>query len=72
MAESELTVVPIIEEWAAVTKCIVDRGGVRVTKLVHGRDGATVIIPVLEEVIVVEKRLMLKEELRVTMQQTIR
>ena len=34
------------------------------------REGNTIIIPILEEVLVVEKRLVLKEELRVTMQQS--
>jgi uncharacterized protein (TIGR02271 family) len=34
------------------------------------REGNTIVIPILEEVVVVEKRLMLKEELRVTLQQT--
>lgn len=33
------------------------------------QDGATMIIPVLEEVLVVEKRLMLKEEVRITRRQ---
>jgi uncharacterized protein (TIGR02271 family) len=36
------------------------------------RDGNTIIIPLVEEVIVVEKRLVLKEELRVTLQRTSR
>lgn len=104
MAESELTVVPILEESVVVTKRTVDRGGVRITKLVHEseeivdellrqervtvervainqpvdhtptvrREGDTLVIPILEEVVVVEKRLMLKEEIRVTMQQTNR
>lgn len=31
------------------------------------RDGETMIVPVLEEVLVVEKRLMLKEEIRITL-----
>lgn len=104
MAESEFTVIPVIEESAVVTKRVVDRGGVRITKLVHEReetideplwqervtvervqvnqpvdhaptvqrDGDTLIIPILEEVVVVEKRLVLKEELRVTMQRVRR
>jgi len=104
MAESELTVIPILEESVVVTKRTVDRGGVRITKLVHEseeivdellrqervtvervainqpvdhtptvrREGDTLVIPILEEVVVVEKRLMLKEEIRVTMQQTNR
>ena len=104
MAESEFTVIPVIEESAVVTKRVVDRGRVRITKLVHEReemideplwqervtvervqvnqpvdhvptvrrDGDTLIIPILEEVVVVEKRLVLKEELRVTMQRVSR
>jgi len=104
MAESELTVIPILEESAVVTKRVVDKGGVRITKLVREREeivdellrqervtvervainqpvdhtptvrreGDTLVIPILEEVVVVEKRLMLKEEVRVTMQQTSR
>ncbi len=38
MAEPELTVIPVIEESAVVTKRVVDRGGVRITKLVHERE----------------------------------
>lgn len=34
-------------------------------------DGETLVIPIVEEVLVVEKRLMLKEELRVTRQRVI-
>lgn len=34
------------------------------------REGATTIVPVIEEVLVVEKRLMLKEEIHITTQQT--
>jgi uncharacterized protein (TIGR02271 family) len=101
MVDPELKVIPVVEESLAVSKRIVDRGGVRITKLVHEqeelfdellrqdrvtvervpvnqpvdhapavrRDGDTLIIPVLEEVLVVEKRLILKEEIRVTTQQ---
>jgi len=48
---------------------------VAINQLVDGpiavrQDGDTMIIPVLEEVLVIEKRLMLKEELRVTVQRT--
>jgi hypothetical protein len=38
MAEPEFTVIPVIEESALVTKRIVDRSGVRITKLVHERE----------------------------------
>jgi|SRR5581483_7411917 len=104
MAEPELTGIPIIEESAVVTKRVVDRGGVRVTKRVREReeivdeplrqervtvervpinqlvdrvpttrrDGDTLVVPVLEEIMVVEKRLVLKEELRVTIRQESR
>jgi stress response protein YsnF len=104
MVESELTVIPIIEESAEVKKRVIDRGGIRITKRVHEReevidetlhqervavervpinqrveqaptvrrDGNTLIIPILEEVLVTEKRLMLKEELRVTIERTSR
>ena len=34
-------------------------------------DGETLVIPIVEEVLVVEKRLMLKEELRVTRQRIV-
>jgi len=34
------------------------------------REGTTLIIPVLEEILVVEKQLFLKEELYITLQQT--
>jgi stress response protein YsnF len=34
------------------------------------REGNTLIIPLLEEVLVVEKRLILKEELHLTVEQT--
>lgn len=100
MADPELTIIPVVEESLVVSKRIVDRGGVRITKLVHEqeelidellrhdrvtvervpvnkpvdhaptvrRDGDTLVIPVLEEVLVIEKRLMLKEEIRVTTQ----
>lgn len=104
MAEPEITVIPVIEESAVVTKRRVERGGVRIIKRVHEReeivdevlqqeritvervlmnqpvdhapavrrDGDTLIIPIIEEVMVVEKRLMLKEELRVTMRKESR
>lgn len=34
-------------------------------------DGDTVIVPVMEEVLVVEKRLLLREEIRITRRQTV-
>ena len=34
------------------------------------REGTTLIIPIVEEVLVIEKQLVLKEEIHITMQQT--
>lgn len=53
----------------------VDVERVPINRVVDGpvevrREGNTTIIPILEEVLVVEKRLMLKEEVRLTMRQT--
>jgi uncharacterized protein (TIGR02271 family) len=95
-------VIPVIREEAVVQTRQVERGGVRVHKLVNEREevieqpildehvdveriaigrvveaapevreeGDTLIIPVLEEMLVVEKRLVLKEEIRVTKRRT--
>src|SRR5262245_59246770 len=100
MADPELTVIPVVEEALTVAKRIIDRGGIRVSKLVHEheeivdellqhqqvtvervllnqpvdhapsikQEGNTLIIPIIEEILVVEKRLILKEEVRVTTQ----
>lgn len=100
MADPELTVILVVEEALTVAKRIIDRGGIRVTKLVHEheeivdellqhqhvtvervlmnqpvdqapsikQEGNTLIIPIIEEILVVEKRLILKEEVRVTTQ----
>jgi uncharacterized protein (TIGR02271 family) len=94
----ERIVVPVVAEQLQVQKRKVERGGVRVRKIVHEREevvdeplmreevqvrrvpinrvvesptpvrhvGNTMIIPLFEEVLVVEKRLMLKEELHIT------
>jgi uncharacterized protein (TIGR02271 family) len=94
----ERVVVPVIAEQLDVQKRKVERGGVRIRKIVHEREeivdeplireevnvkrvpinrvvegpipvrhvGDTMIISLLEEVLVVEKRLMLKEELHIT------
>jgi len=96
--ESEVVVLPVLEERLEVHKRTVDVGGVRVHKTVQEQEqtvdeallreevqvervpvnrvldgpveirheGETLVIPVVEEVLVVEKRLMLKEEIRVT------
>lgn len=69
MREHEETVdEPLLREQVNVER-------VAINQLVDGpiavrQDGDTMIIPVLEEVLVIEKRLMLKEELRVTVQRT--
>lgn len=95
-------VIPVIREEAVVQTRQVERGGVRVHKLVNEREevieqptldehvdieriaigrvvetapqareeGDTLIIPVLEEMLVVEKRLVLKEEIRITKRRT--
>jgi uncharacterized protein (TIGR02271 family) len=96
--DSEQVVVPVVAEQLDVQKRKVERGGVRIRKVVHEREevideplireevqvkrvpvgrvvdgpvpvrhvGDTMIISLLEEVLVVEKRLMLKEELHIT------
>ncbi|HEY0156493.1 MAG TPA: DUF2382 domain-containing protein [Thermoanaerobaculia bacterium] len=88
-------VIPVVEETAHVTKRMVDRGSVRVSKVVTEREevidtsttadeieiehvarntwlkkpakprreGDTLIVPVMEEITVVEKRILLREEL---------
>jgi uncharacterized protein (TIGR02271 family) len=95
---NESIVVPVIQEFAAVQKRVVEGPGVRVTKRVRERvetvsvplqreeihvervaaqqisttlpeprtEGATYIIPVVEEVLVVEKRFFVREEVRIT------
>ena len=94
----EAVVVPVVAEQVSVDKRTVERGRVRVQKVVREdvqvveqplaheevavervpvnrvvegpvsvrQEGDTVIVPVVEEVLVVEKRLMLREEVRVT------
>lgn len=95
--EVESVVVPVVHETAQVSTRTVDRGGVRVSKVVHEieetiptpaiheeieiervardvwldkpaetrQEGDTTIIPVMEEVIVAEKRLRLTEEIHI-------
>ena len=96
--DEEQVVVPVVAEKLDVQKRKVERGGVRIRKIVHEHEelvdeplireevnvkrvpinrvvdgpvpvrhvGDTMIISLLEEVLVVEKRLMLKEELHIT------
>ena len=93
--KEEEVVIPVIRETARVVKRAVDRGTVRVSKVVREheevvdtstiedeieiehvardtwlkkpaktrREGDTLIIPVMEEVTVVEKRILLREEI---------
>lgn len=95
-------VIPVVEETAHVSKRLVERGSVRVSKVVTEREetidtstledeieiehvarntwlkkpakprreGDTLIIPVMEEITVVEKRIMLREELYIRTKQT--
>jgi len=98
-ASSEPTTIPVIEEKVQVDKQLVEKGSVRVTKLVREQevpvniplvqeehdiqrvtvneyvetppppiryDGDTMIVPVVQEVLVVEKRLLVVEELHIT------
>jgi uncharacterized protein (TIGR02271 family) len=90
-------VVPVVEETAQIIRRVVDRGAVRVSKIVSEREelipasllrdeieiehvardqyldkpaetrreGDTLIVPVMEEVLVVEKRLILREEIHI-------
>jgi uncharacterized protein (TIGR02271 family) len=104
VAPGEEVRLPIIREEVVVTTRQIERGGVRVHKLVNEREetveqpitrdvvdveritigrvlqgddvpraheeGDTLIIPILEEMLVVEKRLVLKEEVRITKRRT--
>jgi stress response protein YsnF len=90
-------VVPVVEETAEISKRVVERGTVRLSKVVSEREeiipasllqdeieiehvardqwlekpaetrqeGDTLIVPVMEEVLVVEKRLKLREEIHI-------
>jgi len=63
-AREEVVDLPLTEEHVDVERVPVNRfvaGPVAVRE-----EGATTVIPVLEEVLVVEKRLLLKEEVRIT------
>jgi len=97
--QASTLIVPVIQEEMAVEKRMVDRGTVRINKLVREHEeivdepllkqevaiehvpinklwdgpppavryeGEILVLPLLEEVMVVEKRLMLKEELRIS------
>lgn len=60
---------PLLHEDVQVERTPINR--VLETPVQVHYDGDTLVIPVLEEVLVVEKRLMLKEELRVTKRQLV-
>ena len=108
VAEGERQVLPVLEETLRVEKRQVERGKVRVRKVVREHEGVVdeplfreqvevervavnelvdyppavreetseegdvTVIPLVEEVLVVEKRLLLKEEVRVTKRRTER
>ncbi len=55
--------VPLIEDHAEVERITVNRMVDAAPEVRH--DGETLIVPILEEVLVVEKRLMLREELHI-------
>jgi len=71
------TVVDTIEE---VAKATLEEEHLEVTRIAIGREvgsvpstrheGDVLVIPVIEEILVVEKRLMLKEELRISRRKT--
>ena len=101
-SETEMTLIPVVEEQLDVTKRVVETGRVRLVKTVEEYpqtvsttltgdafdverisvqqyvqeapsvrvEGETTIYPVLREVVVVEKRLLLVEEIHVTKRQT--
>jgi uncharacterized protein (TIGR02271 family) len=98
---TERRVIPVVQESAHVIKRVVDRGSVKVSKIVSEheevipiptvhdeieiehvardkwlkrpaktrREGDTIIIPVMEEVTVTEKRLILREEIYIRRRQ---
>jgi uncharacterized protein (TIGR02271 family) len=68
VAHDETVSMPLTRESADVQRVMINRrvdGPVPVR-----REGDTIIMPVVEEVAVVEKRLMLKEEIRITRRRT--
>ncbi len=75
------TTIPVLQEELQIDKRVIDTGkGVRIRKTVSEReqivttaplpatryDGDTLVVPILEEVLVVEKQIRLKEEIRIT------
>jgi uncharacterized protein (TIGR02271 family) len=68
VAHNETVSMPLTSERADVRRVVIDRP-VDVVPAVR-REGDTIILPVIEEVPVVEKRLMLKEEIHVTRRRT--
>ena len=99
--KKKLVVIPVVEEIAHVKKRTVDRGSVRISKVVSEREetidtstledeieiehvarntwlkkpakprreGDVLIVPVMEEITVVEKRIILREELYIRRKQ---
>lgn len=64
----ELVDEPLLREEVAVNRVAVNRQINTLPEVRH--EGNTLIVPVVEEVLVVEKRLILREELHITRQQT--
>ena len=72
---AKYTFVPVVESIEEIARAELDEEQVEVTRVHVGREvttapevrteGDVVIVPVLEEVLVVEKRLVLKEELHI-------
>jgi uncharacterized protein (TIGR02271 family) len=63
-ARNETVDVPLVKEHVEVERVAVNRAVDAPVAVRH--EGDTMIIPIVEEVLFVEKRLMLKEEIRVT------
>jgi uncharacterized protein (TIGR02271 family) len=68
--QTEVVDVPLAEEEVAVERVPVNRFVSAVQPV--RQDGDVTVVPVYEEVLVVERRLMLKEEVRVRRQRRVR
>lgn len=60
---------PLMKEHVDVRRVVVDRPVEAIPEV--RREGDTIVIPIVEEVLVVEKRLVLKEELHVTRRRSV-
>ncbi len=68
VTESKTVNVPLMNEHVEVQRVRVDRAVD--AHIAPYQDGDTLVIPVIEEVLVVEKRLVVREEIRITTRQT--